>query len=302
MDEATNHNVRQLQILLVEDQPNDAQLIREALEARGPGWFSLAAVERLSEALEEVARGSFDVVLLDLTLPDSQGLDALAQLKAGTTDIPIIVLIGIDDDELTIELARLGAQDYLVKGELESRLLERSLRYAVERSRLLVALSQTRQRELQEREIRSLDRLSGSAPSTVTAHMFGLAPLRESTPNIFFEFVLQYENLLDLALEQRAYKVMHNVSERLRFMAERIGFLNAGPRDVVEIHTTALKRKSREVTDTRAQAYIEEGRLMVLELMGYLVSFYRNYSLGARRSPTRESYTSGGSKEDGREQ
>lgn len=297
MDEAFDNTTRQLRILLVEDNPGDVGLVREALKTPDAARFELLTVERLEDARALVETQPFDAVLLDLTLPDSHGEETLVRLRIALQSVPIIVLTGVDDEALAVRLAQLGAQDYLVKGQLESRLLERSLRYAVERSRLLAELDQSRQREQQERELRSLDRL-GSTPTSVTAQMFGLAPLRESTPNIFFEFVLQYENLLALALEQRAYKVEHGVSERLRFMAERIGFLNAGPRDVVEIHTTALKRKSREVADARAQVYIEEGRLMVLELMGYLVSFYRNYSLGTRRVTARDSHIGGGTKEE----
>jgi PAS domain S-box-containing protein len=127
-----------------------------------------------------------------------------------------------------------------------------------------------------ERELRSLEQLSAPPSAAVTAQLFGLAPLRESVPDTFNELVQRYGNLMDLALEQRAYRVEHNISERLRSLAERVGFLKAGPRDVVEIHSTALKRKTREVIPAKAQAYVEEGRLMVLELMGYLVSYYRN--------------------------
>ncbi len=126
-----------------------------------------------------------------------------------------------------------------------------------------------------EREIRSLGRLSGSPQTAVTAQTFGLAPLRESMPDIFSEQVQHYKDLMDLVLEQRAYKVEHSILERLRSMGEQIGFLKAGPRDVVEIHTTALKEKIKGAASQKVQAYIEEGRLMVLELMGYLVSYYR---------------------------
>jgi len=127
-----------------------------------------------------------------------------------------------------------------------------------------------------ERELRSLEQLSGTPKTAVTAQLFGLVALRQSVPNTFNELVQRYGDLMDKALEQRAYKVEHNMSEELRAIGEQIGSLKAGPRDVVEIHSTALKRKIREVNRMKAAAYVEEGRLMVLELMGGLASFYRN--------------------------
>ena len=87
--------------------------------------------------------------------------------------------------------------------------------------------------------------------------------------------------LLDLALEQQAYKVEHNIPESLNAIAEQMGFLRARPRDVVELHSITLKEKTMKVNPQKAQAYSEEGRLMVLRLMGYLVSFYRKYSMGS---------------------
>jgi hypothetical protein len=96
--------------------------------------------------------------------------------------------------------------------------------------------------------------------------------------------VERYGVLLDLALEERAYKVEHNVSGGFVFLVERLGFLKAGPRDVVDIHSATLKKKAKESNPARAQAYVEEGRLTVLELMGHLLSYYRTRSMAAHRN------------------
>jgi hypothetical protein len=114
--------------------------------------------------------------------------------------------------------------------------------------------------------------------------LFGAAPLREALPQVFQELVERYSVLLDLALEQRAYKVEHNVSEGFHILVEHLGFLKAGPRDVVDIHSAALKKRTSGTNPFKAQAYVEEARLAVLELMGHMVSYYRNHSMGARRS------------------
>jgi len=274
--------------LLVEDNAGDARLIREVLAEARIGHWELAHVERLGEALARLAEGGIDVVLLDLSLPDAQGLDTVTRMHAAAPDVPIVVLTGLADEALAARAMREGAQDYLVKGQVDGKLLVRAMRYAIERHRLLVELEQTRQREQQERELRSLERLSGPLRTAVTAQTYGLASLHQSQPDIFGDLVHQYADLLDLALEQRAFRVDHNIPENLRGVAERLGFLKAGPRDVVEIHSAALKEKSGGVTPQKGLAYVEEGRLIVLELMGYLVSYYFNQSRGVGPATSRD--------------
>jgi len=275
-----------MHVLLIEDNEDDVLIIRETLaEVRGAslpaGTFDLEWAHRLSAGLERLAEGGIDVVLLDLGLPDSQGMETFRKAHTQAPEAPIVVLTGLADETLGVKAVQEGAQDYLVKGQVDGNLLVRSMRHAIERQRLLAELEQARQREQQERErlereLYSLEQLSAPPSTAVTAQTFGLAPLRESVPEVFDELIQSYGDLMDLALERRAYRVEHNISERLRSLAERVGFLRAGPRDVVEVHSNALKRKTREVAPAKAQAYVEEGRLMVLELMGYLVSYYRN--------------------------
>jgi PAS domain S-box-containing protein len=139
-----------------------------------------------------------------------------------------------------------------------------------------------------EEERRWFERLHALPETAVTARTFGLSPLCESLPEAFRELVQHYGDVMDVALEQRAYKVEHNISERLRSLAQQVGFLRGGPRDVVEIHSAALKGRVEGGVPQKAQAYAEEGRLMVLELMGYLVSYYRNYSMGGREATATE--------------
>jgi len=134
-----------------------------------------------------------------------------------------------------------------------------------------------------ERELHSLERFTTSGRTSVTAQMYGGAPLRELAPEQFDEFVIGYEGLMDLALEHRVHQVEHNISDRLRAMSDQLGFLKAGPRDVVEIHKCAAENATGEVPSLKAQALIEEARLILLELMGYLVSHYRNYSMSGGR-------------------
>lgn len=124
-----------IRALLIEDNPGDARLIREMLaEVKGQA-FDLKRAERLSAGLECLAEGGIDVVLLDLSLPDSHGLETFARVHAEAPEVPIIVLTGLADTELAVKAVREGAQDYLVKGELNGALLVRSVRYGIERHR-----------------------------------------------------------------------------------------------------------------------------------------------------------------------
>ena len=126
-------NGHPITILLIEDNAGDARLIREMITEANRDQFDLIEASRLSIGCEYLAKGGIDVVLLDLGLPDSQGLDTLAQVQAAAPHTPIVVLTGLDDDELGVNAVRRGAQDYLVKGQVESNLLVRVITYAIER-------------------------------------------------------------------------------------------------------------------------------------------------------------------------
>jgi len=127
-------------VLVVEDDPDDALLIERAIDTTGRP-FVRETTGRLSAALDRLARGGIDVVLLDLALPDARGFDAVQRIGADHPFIPIVVLTGLEDEEVGLKAVQAGAQDYLVKGNLDRRLLDRSLRYAIERKRAEQALA-----------------------------------------------------------------------------------------------------------------------------------------------------------------
>jgi signal transduction histidine kinase len=125
-----------LKILLIEDNAADARLILEMLRDVHPVRFELTHKESFREGLLQLGERVFDILLLDLNLPDSRGLDSLSRILARFPRIPIVVLTGLSDEALGIGAVQQGAQDYLVKGEVESRLLVRALRYAIERKQI----------------------------------------------------------------------------------------------------------------------------------------------------------------------
>jgi diguanylate cyclase (GGDEF)-like protein len=130
-----------VRVLLVEDDELQAQATRELLdESGGPCAFDTEVLTSLASAREALGRGRYEVVLLDLTLPDAEGLDALALVLEDAGDVPVIALVESDDLLLADACVREGAQDCLVKRELTRRTLERAIRYAIERLRKQMAL------------------------------------------------------------------------------------------------------------------------------------------------------------------
>ena len=120
-------------ILLVEDNPGDRRLICEMLaEAKGI-TFAIKQADRLQAGLEYLGENRVDVVLLDLGLPDSQGLETVSKMYAQVSTVPIVVLTGLDDEMTGVQAINKGAQDYLIKGQVDTNLLTRTIRYAIER-------------------------------------------------------------------------------------------------------------------------------------------------------------------------
>jgi signal transduction histidine kinase len=123
-------------LLIVEDNPGDARLLREMLRENGACTAELKVAATVGEAERFLTEHVVDIILLDLGLPDAQGLAAVRRTRIAAPGIPLVVLTGMDDEELAAQSLQEGAQDYLIKGQIESRGLLRALRYAAERKRL----------------------------------------------------------------------------------------------------------------------------------------------------------------------
>ena len=136
-----------IKILLVEDNPGDARLTKETLSDAAAGQFELAYTERLDLALEHIAQHEIDVILLDLTLPDSSGLQTFERMHTQAPTIPTIVLTVMDVETLGVEAVQRGAQDYLINGQVDAPLLVRSIRHAIERKLLENQLLQSNRLE-----------------------------------------------------------------------------------------------------------------------------------------------------------
>ncbi|HEX9291911.1 MAG TPA: ATP-binding protein [Anaeromyxobacteraceae bacterium] len=121
-----------VRVLLVEDNPGDADLVRGAF-AQANAEVNLVHVERISEAIKQVAEREFDLALIDLSLPDAVELSGVGRLRMAFPSLPIVILTSLDDERLAAKAVAEGAQDYLVKGDIPAPLLMRAVRYAIER-------------------------------------------------------------------------------------------------------------------------------------------------------------------------
>ncbi|HEX8295527.1 MAG TPA: PAS domain S-box protein [Chthoniobacteraceae bacterium] len=139
-------SIQKIQVLLVEDNPTDQLLVEDELAHATSAEFSVVHVEQLNEALTQIATQHFDVVLLDLSLPDSHGFETFVRLHEASADIPIVVLSGGGEGQLGVQAVQAGAQDYLVKGRLGENVLPRSIRYAIERQRSERTLAESEER------------------------------------------------------------------------------------------------------------------------------------------------------------
>ncbi len=138
-----------LQVLLVEDNAGDARLLREMFSKEEAGSFTLTHLTRMSEAEKRLAQGGVDIVLLDMGLPDGHGMETLRRARAAASDVVMIVLTGLEDEALAAESIKEGAQDYLIKGQIENRALPRALRHAMERHRMQAETDAMRKHQLQ---------------------------------------------------------------------------------------------------------------------------------------------------------
>jgi signal transduction histidine kinase len=138
-----------LQVLLVEDNAGDVRLLREMFSKEKPDSFELTHLLRLSEAETHLAKGGVDILLLDMGLPDGHGLDTVRRAHAVAPGVPMIVLTGLDDEALAAEAMKAGAQDYLIKGQIENRALPRALRHATERFRMQTEADLVRTHQMQ---------------------------------------------------------------------------------------------------------------------------------------------------------
>src|SRR6202048_125547 len=133
-------------LLLVEDNPADVRLLREMFREQGAHRTELTQVETMGQAEKHLAGGAVDIILLDLGLPDAQGLESIRRARAVAPHVPLVVLTALEDESMAAQALQAGVQDYLIKGQIDARGLLRALRYAVERKSMQEELFEEKER------------------------------------------------------------------------------------------------------------------------------------------------------------
>ncbi len=168
-----------IEILAIDDNPYAMRLIREILSEVPRLKVHFNEQQRLSDGLAAFAQQRFDVILLDLTLPDSVGLETFNTMRAAAPSTPIVILTNADDDRLALEAVRKGAQDYLVKNDLDGRILARSINYAIERQAAALEV-QKLQEEVTNLTIREQRRIGQELHDGLGQHLTGVGLMAKS--------------------------------------------------------------------------------------------------------------------------
>jgi response regulator RpfG family c-di-GMP phosphodiesterase len=260
-------------VLIVDDDPTIGSVLGDVLQPT----YETRSVTSAKAALVILQEVDVAIVLADQQMPEMTGLELLAEMRrVKPTAVGVLLTAYADLDDAMRAINSVRVIGFLTKPWDEQELLS-VVERALEAHETLISLS----RPSGANEIRLLEVLS-NAPTPVTAQRFGVLPLQRAMPREFDQLVLVYTEILGKALDQRAFKVDHRTSQTLQELADQLGALSAGPRDIVDLHVTALKRRLLRVGGDQATALTEEGRLLVLELMGHLVTYYRSYTLGVR--------------------
>jgi serine phosphatase RsbU (regulator of sigma subunit) len=273
---------KRIRILLVEDDPDDVWVMRNLLGDRWDEPFDLVQVELLSAAVERCDEDRFDVILLDLSLPDSQGLETFFAMHAHAGDVPIVVLSGYSDEASAVKAVQTGAEDYLVKGQVNDRMLVRSIRYAIERSRRHRAEETMRDTSEEFRAAQEIQQrlYPGESPTLAGFDIAGALFPAKATAGDYFDYIPMLEGCLGIVLGDVS---SHGMGPAL-LMSETRACLRTLAQvhlDVGEILTRANRLLAADTSDfhyvTLAMARLDpRDRSMV-----YASAGQRGYLLGA---------------------
>lgn len=286
---------RAMKILVVQAAGGTPPLPMAPVDGNGRPVHDVERVAAAAEALGRLDGDDIDLVMLDIGGRGADALSGVADIRQRAPAVPIIVVTDNCDDDVAVAALRSGAQDCLVRSEMEEHrpLLARAVRFAVERGSFQNDRDQSREQGVRDRDVEALLAIFASGKLPVTERSLGQSSVRERHPAEFRRLVMEYGRIMDAVVAASTAAPRRGDDEgaamALNAVADQLGLLGAGPRDVVELHKSALapRVESRDARAARrALTYIEEGKLLVLKLMGQLVLFYRSLSWGTKPPAT----------------
>jgi len=280
--------------VLVVDQPDAAESWEGFLSPgeKGERRGQVVCFTDVGSAILRLRSEPFDVAIMTVGASEAFGLEGICRLLAEGPETATIAIVDATNLYAGREAVRLGAEDCWVRGELTDLAMRHSLRCALDRHRRMVDLRARWLEEVKRREGDTLIATGQLRPETL--HALHLKTLQVTAPLLFEAMVNRYQDQLDSAFEARLYRNLprDRISKELKLMAADLQSVTAGPRDVVDIHTTALRRRLNDEPPSRAAIHVEEARVLSLDLMGQLVARYRNAWL-ARGGLVREGHHAG---------
>ena len=231
------------------------------------------------------ASDTLDLLFVDVQAAGANWPDKIAMLRRRAPDVPLIAIVPADEEAQAILALQAGAQDCVSEPEIEGAGVSRTARHAIERSRFLVRRDVVQHQKTRDREFGGLNAINSEPALPVTRRSFGLVPLQHSAPDEFQHLVARYGGLLDRALLGPTGRDYDQLDAELDDIANRLGLFGAGPRDAVDLHKAAMIDRLEGELARKNRAYIEEGRLLLVQLMGHLVAHYRRLSWGRGPAP-----------------
>jgi DNA-binding NarL/FixJ family response regulator len=277
-------------VLVIDDEAIDRRQFARLLASDGPHWVVDTATTA-TEGLTKFDASPPDCVLLDNSLGPDDGITLLSKVKQRRRFCPVIMVTGLGSDAIALEAMKRGASDYLVKTTLTGASLVTTITNAIERMSLEQRLElQTAAAQRQEDQVKRLEKVvdqlkamsSAGSSTNITRAITGAGAVRDRAAEVFRRLTMTYEALMDDYLQQLVMDAPKPLRE-MKSIVRELGQRGAGPRDLLDVHISALEAAEAKLNPSRSEAYSLQGRLMALEMMGLLVDFYR---LGGR--PTSE--------------
>jgi two-component system cell cycle sensor histidine kinase/response regulator CckA len=251
-----------VQVLLIEDNIIDARFVSADFQMRGESQFFLHNAQRVDEAAKILQTQHIDVILLDLFLKETQGLDTISAVRGIAPDTPVVVLTGLNDEELALQALKHGAQDYLIKGTVDNHLMFRAIRYAIERKQGELDKRSLEERSVQMQKLEALGTLAGGV-----AHNFNNMMMAVLGHSYFLLEATQDENA------RRHIEAIKTTANRASALTRQLMmFSHRGSGDLVPVDLNSIIRDTEELIRSVLGPDIE----LKLELTPHAVRIHAN--------------------------